>query len=271
MTPVESMDTEEAKAYLANHKEGTFTLLDVRQPGEYENDRIPGAKHIPLPELADRLEELDPEKPIIPYCAVGGRSRAATQLLSTRGFKEVYNLKGGIKAWKGLKAAGPAEMGMALLRGDETSQEIIILAYGMENGLGLFYNSLAERMDDQEVVGVLTKLAKIEQKHKHRLFDLYLTLYPAVTNKDAFEADIVSKVMEGGFTTEEFMEQNKDSMKTVPDVLNTAMMLEFQAMDLYMRYSEKTKNEKSKTVLYDIAEEEKAHLKALGRLMEQRA
>ena len=162
-------------------------------------------------------------------------------------------------------------MGMPLLRGGETSQEIIILAYGMEDGLGLFYKSLAERMNDQEVVGVLTKLAKIEQEHKQRFFDLYLTFYPSITNRDAFEADIVSKVMEGGFTTEEFMEQNKDSMKTVPDVISTAMMLESQAMDLYMRYSQKAKEEKSKTVLYDIAEEEKAHLKALGRLMEQRA
>ena len=73
------METEEAKAYMAKHKEGTYTLLDVRQPGEYEKDRIPGAKLIALPELPDRLGELDPDKPIIPYCAVGGRSRAAAQ------------------------------------------------------------------------------------------------------------------------------------------------------------------------------------------------
>jgi rubrerythrin len=191
--------------------------------------------------------------------------------LSTRGFKEVYNLKGGIKAWEGFKAAGPAEKGMALLKGDETSQEIIILAYGMEDGLGLFYKHLAERMDDKDIAALVSKLADIEQNHKKRLFDLYLTINPAVTDKEAFEADIVSEVMEGGFTTQEFMEQNKDSMKTVPDVLNMAMMLESQAMDLYMRYSEKAKDEKSKTVLFDIAEEEKAHLKALGRLMEERA
>jgi rhodanese-related sulfurtransferase len=67
LTPVASMDTEEAKAYMAEHEEGTFTLLDVRQPGEYENSRIPGAKLMPLPELADRLGELDPDKPVIPY------------------------------------------------------------------------------------------------------------------------------------------------------------------------------------------------------------
>jgi len=160
---------------------------------------------------------------------------------------------------------------MALLRGDETPQEIIVLAYGMEDGLALFYKNLAERMDDSEVVSLLTKLAKIEQKHKQRLFDLYLTLEPAVTDKDAFETDIVSEVMEGGFTTEEFMERNKDSLKTLTDVLNMAMMLESQAMDLYMRYSEKSKDEKSKTVLLDIAEEEKAHLKTLGRLMDERS
>lgn len=67
LIPVRNMNTEEAKAYMADHNEGTYTLLDVRQPGEYEKDRIPGAKLIPLPELTDRLGELDLEKPIIAY------------------------------------------------------------------------------------------------------------------------------------------------------------------------------------------------------------
>lgn len=67
LTPVKNMETEEAKRYLDEHKEGSFTLLDVRQPGEYEGARIPGAKLIPLPELPNRLGELDPEKPLIAY------------------------------------------------------------------------------------------------------------------------------------------------------------------------------------------------------------
>ncbi|MBW2605549.1 MAG: rhodanese-like domain-containing protein [Deltaproteobacteria bacterium] len=67
LTPVEAMDTQEAKAYMTRQKEGAFTLLDVRQPEEYEKERIPGALLIPLPELVDRIGELDPEKPIIPY------------------------------------------------------------------------------------------------------------------------------------------------------------------------------------------------------------
>jgi rhodanese-related sulfurtransferase len=67
LTPVQSMETEKAKAFMADHREGTFTLLDVRQPGEYEKDRIPGAKLIPLPELTNRFEELDQGKPVIVY------------------------------------------------------------------------------------------------------------------------------------------------------------------------------------------------------------
>ena len=67
LVPVGSMDTEEARAYIGKHEEGTFTLLDVRQPGEYEKARIPGAKLIPLPELSNRLAELDREKPTLVY------------------------------------------------------------------------------------------------------------------------------------------------------------------------------------------------------------
>jgi rhodanese-related sulfurtransferase len=67
LTPAKNLETEEAKAYIAEHQEGTFTLLDVRQPAEYEQSHIPGARLIPLPDLPNRLEELDPEKPVIAY------------------------------------------------------------------------------------------------------------------------------------------------------------------------------------------------------------
>jgi len=67
LTPVKSLEPEELREYIAYHKEGTYTLLDVRQLWEYEEARIPGGKLIPLPELADRIGEIDPEKPVIAY------------------------------------------------------------------------------------------------------------------------------------------------------------------------------------------------------------
>ena len=67
LTPVASMDAEEARRFMNEHKEGSYTLLDVRQPTEYEAARIPGATLIPIGELPDRIGELDPEKPVIAY------------------------------------------------------------------------------------------------------------------------------------------------------------------------------------------------------------
>ena len=65
--PVRSMDAEEVRTYIRGHREGSYTLLDVRQPSEYEKVRIPGAKLIPIAELLTRFRELDPQTPVIAY------------------------------------------------------------------------------------------------------------------------------------------------------------------------------------------------------------
>ena len=76
-----------------------FELIDVREPFEYEIARIDGAKLIPLGEIAERLDELEREQPIIVHCHSGKRSAQAVRLLQQRGFAKVYNLEGGIDAW----------------------------------------------------------------------------------------------------------------------------------------------------------------------------
>ena len=76
-----------------------FELIDVREPFEYEIARIDRAKLIPLGEIAERLDELKREEPIIVHCHSGMRSAQAVRLLQQRGFAKVYNLEGGIDAW----------------------------------------------------------------------------------------------------------------------------------------------------------------------------
>lgn len=66
-SPVEGLEPGEVREFINQHKEGAYTLLDVRQPGEYEKDHIPGATLIPLPQLHDALDKLDREKPVIVY------------------------------------------------------------------------------------------------------------------------------------------------------------------------------------------------------------
>ncbi len=269
LIPAKSMDVDEAREYMSRHKEGTYTILDVRQPWEYEKEHISGAKLIPLPQLSEKIGELDPEKPTIVHCAIGGRSRVAAQLLSGQGFKEVYNLKGGIVAWKGEKATGPVESGMLYLKGDESAEDIIVLAYGMEEGLGNFYRSMAEEFKGMESANMLGKLASIENTHKQKLLEIYKKLDTSVKDQESFELKIVTQAMEGGLTPEEFINQYRPVLKTVRGVLTMAIIVETQALDLYMRYAERMKDEKSKTILHDIAEEEKIHLKELGKLLDK--
>ena len=66
-TPVKSFNPEAAKDYMDRTPTEAYTLLDVRQPAEYESEHIPGATLIPLPDLGDRIDEIDTDKPAIVY------------------------------------------------------------------------------------------------------------------------------------------------------------------------------------------------------------
>lgn len=190
--------------------------------------------------------------------------------MSGKDYKQVYNLEGGIRAWKGQKAFGPKVLNMDLLRGDESPTEITVFAYSMETALGGFYRTMAERTTDEELKRLFTKLAGIEQKHKEMLFALYSEFEPSGMDLQRFESNMVSPLMEGGFNTEDFLKQNEPHLKTAPDVLNVAMIVETQSLDLYLRYADGSTDVRTKDVLFKIADEEKAHLAALGRLLEEK-
>ena len=66
-TPAKSLDFKETEKYIAQHPGDEITILDVRQPSECKESHIPGANLIPLPQLSDRLGELDPQKPVLVY------------------------------------------------------------------------------------------------------------------------------------------------------------------------------------------------------------
>jgi rubrerythrin len=199
---------------------------------------------------------------------MGGRSRAAVQLLAGEGFREVYNLKGGIAAWQGHTAAGPMEMGMAHLTGGEKPADVVTLAYGLESGLLRLYHKIMEMTSDPEVADLLGRLVGIEEAHKRMLFALFTKLIPAAQNREQFESRILGDVMEGGFKVEEFIEQNASAFASRVNALSVAMMLEAQALDLYLRYSQKSTDQSCKEIFYTISEQEKAHLASLGRLMD---
>lgn len=73
-------------------------LIDVRADHEWEVGRIAGAAHVPLPELPQRLGEIDEDRPVVVYCRGGNRSSMATEALTDAGYDAV-KLSEGIVGW----------------------------------------------------------------------------------------------------------------------------------------------------------------------------
>ncbi|HEU0210340.1 MAG TPA: rhodanese-like domain-containing protein [Candidatus Udaeobacter sp.] len=90
-----------------NERKSSLQVLDVRSPNEWKKGHVPGAHHIFVPELRDRMKEIDRNKPTAVYCGSGYRASIATSILKPLGFKELWNVPGSWEAWK--KAKLPVE------------------------------------------------------------------------------------------------------------------------------------------------------------------
>lgn len=78
----------------------SIQIIDVREPAEYEAARIPNSKLIPLKDVVNRMNEIDPTRETVMHCKMGGRSARAIEALRGAGFTgKLINLKGGITAW----------------------------------------------------------------------------------------------------------------------------------------------------------------------------
>jgi rhodanese-related sulfurtransferase len=76
-------------------------LIDVREPNEFENGHILGARNIPLSQMKQRQQEIRNDQPVYLYCQSGMRSGRAAQMLRRKGYRDLHQLQGGFKKWTG--------------------------------------------------------------------------------------------------------------------------------------------------------------------------
>jgi rhodanese-related sulfurtransferase len=83
---------------LEHARAGGASILDVREPHEWDEARIEGAAHIPLADVPERIDEIPEDGPVYVICAGGGRSRRAAEYLMKQGL-DAHNVAGGMVAW----------------------------------------------------------------------------------------------------------------------------------------------------------------------------
>lgn len=189
-------------------------------------------------------------------------------MLAGKGFKPVYNVSGGIKAWNAQTAIGTEDLGIDLFSGKETPQEILKAAYSLEQGLREFYLMMEEKASSESVKDLFLKLSDIEVKHQMSIYLAFNDLNDVDVSKEAFERMVTQKSLEGGLTTEQYLELFPVDLDVPSEVVGLAMSIEAQALDLYERLARKITTPSSKEIVLKIAKEEQAHLASLGRLME---
>lgn len=90
----------DVQALDSSRRDGGVQIIDVRSPEEWASGHLPGAIHIPLAALPDRVGEIDPATPVVVHCQGGGRSAIAASFMKANGIDGVANLEGGFDAWR---------------------------------------------------------------------------------------------------------------------------------------------------------------------------
>jgi rubrerythrin len=177
-------------------------------------------------------------------------------------------MQGGIRAWEGFVAEGIPEAGMAYFSPATRPEEMIALAWLLEDGSCKFYESLAKRMEEQEAKGLFQNLKRSEENHKTTLWKMDEEISGKAPAPE-FPDNVISKkpggdVMEGGMLVSEALKWSKG--RTLKDILELSISLETNSYDLYLKMERKVEGRNAKQVFKTLSEEERNHLDQLTSL-----
>lgn len=263
-SPVSEIEASDAREFVDERRPEEYTLLDVRQPAEYEQSHLPGALLIPLTELQARFGEVPRGRPVLCYCEHGGRSWTAALFLGGRGYSPVWSIRGGVDAWEGQTAVGPPEWGLSLVSVHATPAEATTAALALERGLGRFYQSMCFRCADAEAAALFRRLAEFESYHEAKVERIRL-------NYGGDDQEVPEGLLEGGFRAEDLFRQAEALGEDPKAILGLAMAIEAQAMDLYLRLAASSEMAETKRIWEELGGDEKEHLTWLGELLDRRA
>jgi rubrerythrin len=189
-------------------------------------------------------------------------------MLAGAGFKEVFSMSGGIDAWNGLKAHGAPESGMAVFSDADTIEDMVGLAWILEDGSREFYAGVAAFLEDAEAAKLFQELVQAEEKHKKSLILLYQFIAGAGLAASFFHRAGAEDLMEGGVCVSKALEWAQG--KNAREILEFSMSVETNAYDLYLKMIRRIEDDNTCRIFKNLASEEKIHLEKMGELLEKR-
>ena len=182
-------------------------------------------------------------------------------------------MEGGIRAWKGMVAQGLPEAGMAFFSPAADAEEIVGLAWALEEGSKFFYQGVSEQFSsDKEAQEMFSWLVSAEKSHERNLLETYEALTGARPDfeklRGKFSDSLSGKVMEGGIPVKEALAWAKD--KGVSESLELAIAMEVNAYDLYIKMSRTIEDKQAQQIFKRLSIEEQVHLKKLAGLLDKR-
>lgn len=262
---IRGLTANEIKAILDKDKAGEYLLVDVRQPEEYKAEHIPGAVLIPLVELEARQEELDRNKKIITYCRSGRRSMAAAITLCGLGFKCIRHLDGGILDWSYETITGIPERRTQLITEAADVKDILMLAIKLEKGSWDFYMAARDKVEQPHMKETFHTLASAEEGHMRRLHQQASSLLGdgILPPFDKLKSELKIEHMEGSIEINPALAKMDESFADEMEALEIALEKEYMSYDFYKRTTMLVENLDTKTLLHQLALEERNHANTL--------
>ena len=265
--------SDQLKEYRAAHHENEYVLVDVRQPEEYEQGHIPGARLFPLPELDNHSQELRAvaERTIVFYCRSGARSaRACTWAVDTLELPKVANLLGGFLGFRGV--ALPDFPRLRAFAGVKGTTGLLGRAFELEKATYQLYRQISTQYAGGPMVAAISGLADAELAHGKAIHAMLKALAPSPVGEfqEMFSQLPEPSLVESGESFAAVAARARElGEQGAAAILELAAEIEFSAYDLYKNLAEVTAEAEAKQAFLNLAQEEKEHaalvLRALGK------